>query len=172
MKLETAQLVADRLVEILSPHCERIQIAGSIRRRRPDVNDIEIVAIPKPYGTGLLATGIATVVNQWPKVKGELPCKYTRRAIEMVLPGQIQPELICLDLFLASKANWGSILAIRTGSARYVKEVLAAGWSHRGYRSEGGILIERYTGCTYEIHEEWVLFAMAGVKWIPPEERE
>jgi DNA polymerase/3'-5' exonuclease PolX len=90
MKLEQALEIAEKVKALLAPHCERIEIAGSIRRKKPDVKDIEIVAIPKPFDTGLFESGIATVVNKWQKVKGELPCKYTQR---------ILPEGIKLDLF-------------------------------------------------------------------------
>lgn len=38
---------AEALVSALAPYCERIEIAGSIRRRKPEPSDIEIVAISK-----------------------------------------------------------------------------------------------------------------------------
>jgi len=79
--LSYAQGIAEGLVEQLAPHCDKISIAGSIRRQRAFVKDIEIVAIPKPYDVGLFSSGIATVVNQWEFAKGKLPCKYTQRKI-------------------------------------------------------------------------------------------
>jgi DNA polymerase/3'-5' exonuclease PolX len=116
MKLREAEAIAERVRAELAPHFERIEIAGSIRRRKADVGDIEIVAIPKPYEVGLFACGIAPIVDKWPKVRGELPCKYTRRML---------PEGIALDLFFATRENWGLIFAIRTGSADYSHLVLA-----------------------------------------------
>ena len=110
MEYNKALKIAEDVKYHLSAYCERIEIAGSIRRRKPEVKDIEIVAIPKPYDVGLFASGIATVVSKWQKVKGELPCKYTQR---------ILPEGIKLDLFFAEPGNWGLIYAIRTGSADY-----------------------------------------------------
>jgi len=50
MELEKAKAIAEELKELLAPACERIRIAGSIRRRKPDVGDIEILAIPKFNG--------------------------------------------------------------------------------------------------------------------------
>ena len=44
-----AQIIAARL----APYCERIEIAGSIRRKRETVGDIELVAISR-RGTNLL----------------------------------------------------------------------------------------------------------------------
>lgn len=45
--LAQARAVADLLVSYLAPACERIEIAGSIRREVPEVKDIELVAIPR-----------------------------------------------------------------------------------------------------------------------------
>jgi len=56
MNLTEAQRIAQIVKSELSPHCERIEIAGSIRRGKPEVKDIEIVAIPKPYDVGLFAS--------------------------------------------------------------------------------------------------------------------
>jgi DNA polymerase/3'-5' exonuclease PolX len=160
MKLEQALEIAEKVKALLAPHCERIEIAGSIRRKKPDVKDIEIVAIPKPFDTGLFESGIATVVNKWQKVKGELPCKYTQR---------ILPEGIKLDLFFAERGNWGLIYAIRTGSADYSHKVLANGWVKRGYKSEGGYLVAN--GKQITVLEEEDLFNRIGVPFKAPELR-
>jgi DNA polymerase/3'-5' exonuclease PolX len=160
MKLEQALEIAEKIKALLAPHCERIEIAGSIRRKKPDVKDIEIVAIPKPFDTGLFESGIATVVNKWQKVKGELPCKYTQR---------ILPEGIKLDLFFAEHGNWGLIYAIRTGSADYSHKVLANGWVKRGYKSEGGYLVAN--GKQIAVFEEEDLFNRIGVPFKAPELR-
>jgi DNA polymerase/3'-5' exonuclease PolX len=39
--------IAQELVELLRDGCARLEIAGSLRRRRPEVGDIELVAIPR-----------------------------------------------------------------------------------------------------------------------------
>lgn len=158
-----AKEIADNIISILKPHCLRIEIAGSIRREKEIVGDIEIVAIPKPYQTGLFQDGIAEIVNQWQKVKGELEygkTKYTQR---------ILPEGIKLDLFFAEEGNWGLIFAIRTGSADYSHRVLANGWVKRGYKSEGGYLVQN--GKIYEVREEKDLFERIGLQYIEPKNR-
>ena len=161
MTLAIAMLIAERVKAELASHCERIEIAGSIRREKPEVGDIEIVAVPKPYDVGLFESGIATIVSRWPKVKGELPCKYTQRVL---------PEGINLDLFFATPDNWGVIYAIRTGSAEYSHRVLAAGWCRKGYRSEGGVLIDG-KGREVHVREERDLFTLIGVPWTEPRRR-
>jgi len=175
MKLEHAKAIAEELVKQLAPHCERIQIAGSIRREKPEVKDIEIVAIPKPYDVGLFESGIATVVNRWEKVKGELPCKYTQRVIyPLHINGDIHvPDVsIKLDLFFARPENWGLILAIRTGSAEYSHRVLANGWVSKGYHSVDGMLFHEKSKWERKITEEWQLFQLIGVPMPDPKDRE
>lgn len=51
MNLDYAKQIAEALIEELRPYCERISIAGSIRRGKQEVKDIEIVAVPKPNRT-------------------------------------------------------------------------------------------------------------------------
>ena len=160
MKLEEAQVIAEKIKALLAPHCLRIEIAGSIRRKKPVVKDIEIVAIPKPYDIGLFESGIATVVKQWPKVRGELPCKYTQR---------ILPDGIALDLFFADKDNWDLIYAMRTGSADYSHQVLGNAWVRQGYRGVEGYLCSN--GKRIAVPEEEDLFKLIGVNYVEPEKR-
>lgn len=160
MEYAKALEIANKYVELLRPHCERIEIAGSIRRQKAEVKDIEIVAIPKPYDTGLFSSGIATIVNEWPKVKGELPCKYTQR---------ILPEGIKLDLFFAEKGNWGIIFAIRTGSAEYSHKIIASTWVRKGYESKEGWLHK--DGKPIATPEEEDLFRIIGLKMLEPKFR-
>jgi len=47
MDLKTAADIAVKICFILQPNCELIHLAGSIRRRKPEVKDIEIVCSPK-----------------------------------------------------------------------------------------------------------------------------
>lgn len=160
MPLREARSIAIKLCLELDPHCHRIKVAGSIRRREPVVGDIEIVCIPKPYDVGLFTTGVAAVINQYPKLKGELPCKYTQRAL---------PEGINLDLFMVTEESWGLQLAVRTGPALYSHKVLATGWKKRGYKAENGLL--HGFGKVFPIREEHELYRRLGLKYIEPWER-
>jgi DNA polymerase/3'-5' exonuclease PolX len=164
--LAAAENVARWVVADLSPHCERIEIAGSIRRRRPLIGDIEIVCVPKPYDAEpLFRSGIAQVVEQWPKVKGEMPCRYTQRLLT--------DAGMTLDLFMVDPRGWGLQLAIRTGSARWSHEVLARAWVKAGYKSEDGLL--RYPdgcGTVRPVYSERELFDLIGLPWVDPRDRE
>ena len=188
VNLAEADRIAAQIVAQLAPHCERIEIAGSIRRRKTEPNDIEVVAIPKPYDVGLFESGLAKVVNRWPK--GELgpDCRYTQRLVPLVAPLEMELAQITgsgpfkvgdvkLDLFLVTPQTWGLQLAVRTGSASFSHKVLAARWSRIGYRGDGGVL---YPEDGSDLHgagpvtfaEEEDLFRFLGVPWVPPEQRE
>lgn len=160
MEFHKAFKIASEIKDLLEPHCLRIEIAGSIRRRRPEVKDIEIVCIPKPYETGLFSSGIATVIINWPKVKGELPCKYTQR---------IHESGIKIDIFFATPINWGYILAIRTGPANYSHNVLANTWVKKGYVGIDGNLTSR--GGIIPVQEEIDLYNLLGLPYVIPERR-
>ena len=154
MKIDEAKKIAKKYLNLLKPYCWRIEIAGSIRREKSEVKDIEIVAIP------LDLVGFSTEVNELEKVKGNPTGKYTQR---------ILPEGIKLDLFMANIRNWGLIFAIRTGSARYSHEILACGWVKRGYKSINGMLTKN--GREIEVREEKDLFNLIGVAYVQPNQR-
>lgn len=160
MNLQEAYLIATRVKAELAPHCEEIEIAGSIRRQVPEVSDIEICCIPKPYSVGLWADGIAAVLDKWPKVRGYLPCKAVQRML---------PEGILLDLYTARPENWGLILAVRTGSADYSHQVLANRWLRRGYKSVNGMLT--LNGREIPVYTEQKLFDLIGLPYVRPERR-
>jgi DNA polymerase/3'-5' exonuclease PolX len=169
MNYDHALKIAEEVKNLLAPHCERIEIVGSIRRLKLEVKDIEIVAIPKPYETGIFESGVASVINQWEKVKGELEfkgrpgvkqCKYTQR---------LHPTGIVLDIFFAERDNWGYIFAIRTGSANYSHQVLAKRWTKLGYKGDEGFLT--YNGKIVPVREEITLFNLLNISYTLPQDR-
>jgi len=151
VRLSEVKAIAEKYQNFLKPYCSRIEIAGSIRREKPEVKDIEIVVIPKDL------TGFSNEVNKLEKVKGEPTGKYTQR---------ILPEGIKLDLFIANEKNWGLIFAIRTGSANFSHKILACGWVKKGYHSVNGILIK--DGKEIEVREERDLFNLIGISYVGP----
>jgi DNA polymerase/3'-5' exonuclease PolX len=169
MQLSEALIIANKYKAHLAPFCDRIEIAGSIRRQKPEVKDIELVAIPIQQVARIdLFSGVQTqpvpgfiqTVNMWHKIKGEATGKYTQRSLV---------EGINLDLFIATRLNWGLIFAIRTGSVDYSHHVLANGWTKLGYKSEGGIL--RRDGHLTIVKEEADLFNLLGIPYVEPQLR-
>ena len=63
MPVEQARALAAEVADLLRGSCMRLEITGSIRRDRPDVGDLELVAIPRVEQTaaGLFGDQLATV---------------------------------------------------------------------------------------------------------------
>ena len=155
MEFKEAFNIANIIKILFRPYCSRIEIAGSLRREKPEVKDIEIVAIPEDrFQLGL-------IVNKWKKIRGDVGGKYLQREL---------PEGINLDLFFATEKNWGHILAIRTGSAEFSHKVLGIGWVKAGYKSKEGILHKEDR--PIEIREEKDLFNLIGISYVEPKDRE
>lgn len=164
MKYHDALRLAEQVQAALAPHClpGRCVIAGSIRRKKAECGDIEIVAIPKPYSVGVFKNGIAAVADQWRFIRGNFPCKYAAR--------ELMPSGMQVDMFFAQPDNWGLILAIRTGSAAFSRDYLAAGWVAAGYHSEEGFL-RRPDHSRVPVREEKELFELIKKPYIEPEKR-
>lgn len=168
MQLLKAKRLADRIVEILEPHCDRIHIAGSIRREKPEVKDIEVVAQPKKIAVqdGLFDTTLIQdpmfaellqLIGQQ-VIKGRADGKY----MQLVLRGG---DEIKLDLFMPSPGDYFRQLAIRTGSADYAHHVIAAGWLRKGWCGVSGIGLRLQEDCIKR-KERWILCNPNGQ--IPP----
>lgn len=163
--LAEAEHIAVGAMQQLEPHCDVISLAGCLRRRRPTIGGIEIVCVPKEYeSTPLFSSGIATVVNQWEKVRGEplFPCRYTQR---------ILPEGITLDLFMVHPDGYGLMRARRTGSVDWCRTVLDPALVRAGYRSAWGLL-RRAGGTVVPVRTEPELFQLIGLPWVDPRDRE
>ena len=63
MELTQAQAIAREWQTLLAPACERIEIAGSIRRGKPEIKDIDLVCIPKIQTEPDLFGGPGTQIN-------------------------------------------------------------------------------------------------------------
>jgi DNA polymerase/3'-5' exonuclease PolX len=137
MQFNYAKRLADRTIEILTPTCEIIHCAGSVRRLQPEVKDIEIVCLPKKefVQTGLFGEGewvrtkafktaIDTITDF--VVKGE----YTGRYMQIALKGC---DGFKMDLFMPQEHDYYRQLAIRTGSAEFSKQFIADIWVKNGW---------------------------------------
>ncbi len=111
MGIQEARRIAEAFVRLIRSQCERVEIVGSIRRGKARVNDIDIVAIPKnprrfQYRMQSQAVGLGIFVFEFLGAK--------------------------IDLFLATRQNYGVSKLIRTGSAQFnMRLCLAAkkkGW--------------------------------------------
>jgi DNA polymerase/3'-5' exonuclease PolX len=136
MTLATAQKYAAQIVEWLLPNCERIEIAGSIRRQRPEVNDIDIVCIPKQtVYTDMFKVETGRQNHLWMFLINYVNNHPSRNVVASVATGErvriiqgdqpgckqmiIQLPKVQLDLWFADESNFASRLLMRTGSKEH-----------------------------------------------------
>jgi DNA polymerase/3'-5' exonuclease PolX len=172
MPLIYARRIAEAIKAELAPGCDRIEIAGSIRREKPQVNDVEIVAIPAP-ACDLFGAVIGTQLNpildrlctegRLEKIKGGDKYKQFR----IVKAG------VKLDLFLPDVETWGCVFTIRTGSAEFSHRLVTK-------RQYGGLCPNDMDFRSGRIvrglkllatREEADVFRDLGIEWVEPRER-
>lgn len=159
--------VANRIVDALRPHCARIELAGSIRRERPTVGDIEIVAVPiRPVNLfGDPAAGPTSL-----DVFLDSKVVFTRGGERF---RQFAYGNYTVDLFLTDADTWGSIYTIRTGSWEFSRWLVtsqsARGAAPPNIQFRDGRLYE--SGRLLSTPEEPDIFAALGLAYIHPMER-
>ncbi len=123
LKLDEAEYIAARLLNEggLGKHFYKFKICGSIRRRKEEVNDIDIVAIPKAearYEFG--EESLSDFVDKHQKTPGETK-------LEKFLNGN-KIKRFCygkaiIDLYLADASTFETLCLIRTGSEMHNKRL-------------------------------------------------
>jgi DNA polymerase/3'-5' exonuclease PolX len=165
-----ARVIAERLITRLAPYCQRIEIAGSIRRCKPMVGDIEIVAIPYPardlFGSESMEPHALDLID-WTEYGEYIKGKHKYKQI-------LLPEGMALDLFLVTPpAQWGVIFLQRTGpdtySHRFVTSKLQRGMMPSIYQVKDGAIWKG--GRILETPEEEDVYQLIGAPWVEPQDR-
>ena len=174
--LVEAQAIAIKVKNHISSAMTRVEIAGSIRRQKPIVGDIELVGISDDREKLIrLLTEVGQHIK--PGVPGAVPWipKLTAKYIRVRLS-----EGMNLDLFMASPENWGGLYMMRTGSGAD-----AEGNSFNGFvpgifgrfkkLSGGGRMTDCMptmpTGEQLWVPEEQDFFDLLEMDFVPPEVR-
>jgi len=194
MNLEQARRIGMEVVEALTPACDRIIIAGSVRRGKPNPKDIEIVYIPRMTNTRVdLFT-----VNKRPATEAFIDdlirrrfwyfddqlkrngprykrmVRYTERPITSMRdwPGTDEQRVV-IELFRADRDNWGYILALRTGPGDFNKMWASKSWDGGtlpiDLALKDGYLWRHGKPVPTPTEEEF--FAQIGIPCWPPAER-
>jgi DNA polymerase/3'-5' exonuclease PolX len=179
MDLQSANTIAQELLRTLAPCCERIEVAGSVRRRKAQVKDLEIVHISKtgfvqngtlfPIEGALIDQGLAQLIErgvlEWDYATPRNGPKYKRLV-------HLDSGLV-VELFAAQPSTWGYILALRTGPAEFNQMLVSPPW-------KGGIKpldISFEDGSVYrhgqplDVPDERTFFALFNLPVIDPAER-
>jgi hypothetical protein len=156
-KLEEANTIAEQIIRILQPQCDRIQIAGSIRRRRPTVHDIDIVTLPTPTPLDNITTTLSnhyTIKANGPKVK-------------RLLANNIQA-----DIYITTPDTWTTTLLIRTGSKENNIRLCTIARSKGLQLHANGDGLTDQGGNTIPCHTEEAIYHALGIPYQEPHQRE
>lgn len=178
LSLFPARKLADKIVKVLAPACERIEIAGSIRRQKPVVGDIEIVCVPI----------MDVKTNLFNEVVSEEPLLLNRLLADLLSSKRILPptkngekfkqfgvpavEGLTVDLFITTPEKWGVIFAIRTGGADFSRKMVTKK-QYGGYLPDSLVVSEGRVyrgGIALPTPEESDFFDILG-EWVPPQDR-
>jgi DNA polymerase/3'-5' exonuclease PolX len=185
-----ALAIANALIERLSPACERLEIAGSVRRGKAEVGDLELVAIPRIrtvsdlFGTpmqqqSLLDTALAGIgirrLKDGPRYKQIVLAEGIRGHDISALHAQraAHQGRALVDLFITDRARWGWIFLLRTGPQEF------SHWLVKPKRYGGGLpsYLHADEGALWrgnqmiETPEERDALQVLGLPWMEPSER-
>jgi len=152
MKREHAEKLAEQFIHEIADYCEKIKIVGSIRRRKTDCRDIDLVLLAKPE----------ELWNFTFKLKRISKIKVDGKQVKRVLYKGQQ-----IDLYFATPETWGALVLIRTGSAQHnialSKRALNMEMklTHRGLMKNGEIIASTEKG----------IIEALDLSYVEPEER-
>jgi len=194
--LEEMRTYAGWLVARLAPFCERLEIAGSIRRGRPDPADIELVAVPRhrPAACDLWGNVVATTDELHAHCerlraagefadrrgvdgKGAFGPRYKRLLWTPLDAPGVAP--VPVDLFCATPATFGLHFLLRTGPGEFNVRLVTArttrladgrpGWLPGTLRVHDGVLWDGARAI--ETPDEAACFRAMDLPWLEPEAR-
>lgn len=209
MKLEDATKIADEIVRICVPACQREQgdpsaacvVGGGIRRGKPDIHDIEIVAMPilkaptPTFGSRVIhKTYLDAAIWQMVEggmLKGKIKDGPRMKQYDVNLEyfGLSQtPEPFRVEFYLCiPPSQWGVLYTIRTGpnsmdnafSKWMVTERRNGGALPNGYICKDNCIGKRVLAEYKEDERDGIIpmpkeedfFEFCGLPWIEPSKR-
>lgn len=210
LPLREAQVLAETLCGMFGPErdidgvcragaaCEEVVIAGSVRRRRHDVGDIEIVVLPRWVTPQPIANlfdeevktfesicpELDAVIEYWIRAgilfRGDKNGRLFKQFHVSSVPGRDSIYRTKVDLWIAkSPDNFGNTLTIRTGPADFTRAMCGAA-SLGGLLPDGMRHVDGYLHHAPKVGElgeiipcrtEEAFFEAVRVPWIAPEDR-
>lgn len=179
-----ALAVAEELLAELCDSCWRIVVAGSLRRGKETVNDVEILFVPAienlPDPADLFGQSIPVNLAERAIAALEASGRLSRRKNKDGVVGWGSLNKLAVhvasgipvDLFATTEENWWVSLVVRTGSLE-TNLRLTQGARERGYTllAYGPGIKNLATGQITPAYSEEDLFNLCGVPFAEPEDR-
>ena len=177
--MAAAKAVADEVYAKLSPYCDRIAIAGSVRRLKPEVNDVELLYVPRIIedrdlfgeplrGVDFIEEHILQLIvvgyfAYWLNKNGQRTFGPSNKFLVHQVSG------VKVDLFTATLENCGMALVVRTGpkefNIRMMQRFRELGKKGHAY---GGVEVN---GTEVNCPDELTVFDLLEWPYLQPSER-
>lgn len=155
--LALAKRLAAEVVEVARPWCDQVEVAGSVRRGRPDVKDLDIVMQPALVFGEMLKPALAEAGATFIQL-GEQSWVFDWKGIKV-------------EVTLAVRECYPALLLWRTGSATH-NIVLAQRARRKGLRMTKNGVLNAVTADVIAWESEEAIFNALGLDMVPPAERE
>lgn len=175
-----ASSASDSLIEWMTlwTHVfQSVEITGSIRRHRPVVRDIDLIAVGTDLATPAVVIPLFESVGLKPGAPDQdgrkVPTgpRYYKRAVRFFVLGERTSD-IQVDVFVVlPPARLPVIRLIRTGSADFSRAFVDR-LRRYGLGSEDGRIVNSKTQAEVMVESESDLFKLAHLAYIEPENRE
>ncbi len=192
---EAALRVASEVATRLRPACEKVALAGSLRRGKDQVHDIEIVIQPH-FDTNLLGERLVSYGELDAVIKGLVEDGTLSLDTQVLRNGRKLKRFIAnaldapFEFYIASARNFGAIHTIRTGDKDFSRalvtsveiggfmpatcaQIKGSLWQFPSamYAQAARSAAETSNGTVIPCPTEKEYFAALGLPWIAPEDR-
>lgn len=155
MQITEAQKKGEQILKQISSFIARGRLAGSIRRKKPIIKDIDIVVELKPDNLDKLKEYLAEIGSL--KLKGD-------KLIRFITIDNIQ-----VDIYIATKENYEPLLLIRTGSKEHNVKLTTRAHIFN-YKLTANGLIDMKTSSIIATSEKDIFKALK-MNYVEPEKR-
>lgn len=174
--------VAKELCDLLRPDAERIIVAGSLRRGKSEVGDMEILYVPR-FSVGRVDdlfnpppsyNEAETTINGWVNAGRLIQRTNAHGSATWGAKNKLAIHVasgIPVDLFATTEENWWVSLVIRTGGKQTNLELTTGAQRMNRTLHAYGCGVEFSNGETIRATSEEHVFELCGVKYREPKER-
>lgn len=157
-----------KVLQVVEPFCDRVEVAGSFRRLRTVVNDLDIVVQSKPVSL--------CWVNMLKALRKEFKALTEKQGDKMATlyvpfacskgQGHVQ-----VDFYHAEAGNWGILLLVRTGSKEHNVKLCNLA-IQKGLSLQYSVGLTNKKGQIVAGRTEEGVFQALGLPFVAPNERE
>ncbi len=174
--------ISKRIIGLLRTfnNIESIEFVGSFRRKKPIINDLDILVLPnfnKDFLDLSRSVSLLEKISRLPFIKGVVSKDIRKENVSYLFNTTFE---IDLEIIITSKLMWASDLILSTGNKKHIKQLIEIAGS-KNLLKDGKVIFdtsvnysnEKMTLDSDEVYRQEVHFYQKmGMQYIPPELRE